>query len=89
MFEDDEESDEPARVLVDALVENNVLKLLVQNLQWLNDFDPDEMAVVYSILTMVENLVEVKPAVAKMVCARTKLLKWLLGVRDSGDFVVE
>ncbi|KAK7839720.1 beta-catenin-like protein 1 [Quercus suber] len=32
VFEDDEESDEPARVLVNALVENNVLKLLVQNL---------------------------------------------------------
>ena len=89
MFEDDEESDEPARVLVDALVENNVLKLLVQNLQQLNDSDPDEMAVVYITLTMVENLVEVKPAVAKMVCKTMKLLKWLLGIRDSGDSVAE
>ncbi|XP_050269938.1 uncharacterized protein LOC126713997 isoform X1 [Quercus robur] len=79
VFEDDEESDEPARVLVDALVENNVLELLVQNLQRLNDSDPDEMAAVYSTLTTVENLVEVKPAVAEMVCERTKLLKWLLG----------
>ena len=79
VFEDDEESDEPARVLVDVLVENNVLELLVQNLQRLNDFDPDEMAMVYSTLTMVENLVEVKPAVAEKVCERTKLLKWLLG----------
>ena len=26
VFEDDEESDEPARVLVDVLVENNVLE---------------------------------------------------------------
>ena len=41
--------------------------------------DPNEMAAVYSTLTTVENLVEVKPAVAKMVCERTKLLKWLLG----------
>ncbi|KAL0016201.1 hypothetical protein SO802_003270 [Lithocarpus litseifolius] len=79
VFEDNEESNEPARVLVDALVENNVLELLVQNLQRLNDFDPDEMAAVYSMLTTVENLVEVKLAVAEMVCERTKLLKWLLG----------
>ena len=79
MFEDDEESDESARVLVDTLLENNVLELLVQNLQRLNDFDPDEMATVYSMLTTVENLVEVKPAVAEMVCERTKLLKWLPG----------
>ena len=45
----------------------------------MNDSDPDEMATVYSMLTTVENLVEVKPAVAKMVCERTKLLKWLPG----------
>ena len=56
-----------------------MLELLVQNLQQLNDSNPDEMAAVYSMLTTVENLVEVKPAVAKMVCERTKLLKWLLG----------
>ena len=40
-------------------------------------YDPDEMAAVYSTLTMVENLVEVKPAVAEMVCERMMLLKWL------------
>ena len=55
--------------------------------------DPDEMAAVYSTLTTVENLVEVKPAVAEMVCKRTKLLKWLLGSgllgsRFCGDEVV-
>ena len=50
-------------------------------------FDPDEMAAVYSTLTTVENLVEVKPAVAEMVCERTKLLKWL-GSRFCGDEVV-
>ena len=40
-------------------------------------YDPDEMAAVYSTLTTVENLVEVKPAMAKMVCKRMMLLKWL------------
>ncbi|KAF4362949.1 hypothetical protein F8388_001053 [Cannabis sativa] len=74
-----EDNDEPARVLVDALVENNVLELLVQNLHRLSDTDPDEMAAVYNTLATIENLIEVKPAVAEMVCERTKLLKWLLG----------
>ena len=50
--------------------------------------DPDEMAAVYSTLTTVENLVEVKPVVAEMVCERTKLLKWLLGSRFCSDEVV-
>ena len=47
----------------------------------------------YSTLTTVENLVEVKPMLAEMVCERTKLLKWLLGSgllgsRFCGDEVV-
>ncbi|KAF5737722.1 beta-catenin-like protein 1 [Tripterygium wilfordii] len=74
-----EDNDEPARVLVDALIENNVLELLVQNLHRLSDSDPDEMAAIYSTLATIENLVEVKPAVAELVCERTKLLRWLMG----------
>lgn len=73
-----DENDEPARVLVDALVENNVLELLVQNLLRMSDSDPDEMAAVYSSLATIENLIEVKPAVAELVCEKTKLLKWLM-----------
>lgn len=74
-----EDNDEPAKVLVDALVENSVLELLVQNLHRLSDFDPDEVAAVYNTLATIENLIEVKPAVAELVCEKTKLLKWLLG----------
>ncbi|CAI0548340.1 unnamed protein product, partial [Linum tenue] len=74
-----EDNDEPARVLVDALVENNVLELLVQNLQRLSETDADEMAAIYTTLATIENMIEVKPAVAELVCERTKLLRWLLG----------
>ncbi|KAF2583811.1 hypothetical protein F2Q70_00037840 [Brassica cretica] len=80
-----EDNDEPARVLVDALVENNVLELLVQNMNRLSEGDPDEAAAIYATLTVIENLVEVKPSVAEMVCERTKLLRWLvlkIKVRD-------
>ncbi|XP_039046247.1 beta-catenin-like protein 1 [Hibiscus syriacus] len=74
-----EDNDEPARILVDSLIENNVLELLVQNLQRLSDKDPDEMSAIYNTLASIENMIEVKPAVAELVCERTKLLKWLLG----------
>ncbi|CAA7038548.1 unnamed protein product [Microthlaspi erraticum] len=73
-----EDNDESARVLIDALVENNVLELLVQNMNRLSEADPDEATAIYATLTVIENLVEVKPAVAEMVCERTKLLRWLL-----------
>ncbi|KAL9320208.1 hypothetical protein ACSQ67_012047 [Phaseolus vulgaris] len=74
-----DDNDDSARVLVDALVDNSALELLVQNLHRLNDSDPDETAAVYGTLATVENLIEVKPAVAELVCEKTKLLKWLLG----------
>lgn len=74
-----EDNDEPARVLVDNLVENNALELLVQNLLRLNESDPDEAAAVHSTLATIENLIEVKPAVAEIVSEKTKLVRWLLG----------
>eukprot|EP00262_Sarcandra_glabra_P004431 TRINITY_DN1544_c0_g7_i1.p1 TRINITY_DN1544_c0_g7~~TRINITY_DN1544_c0_g7_i1.p1 ORF type:complete len:573 (+),score=79.30 TRINITY_DN1544_c0_g7_i1:126-1721(+) len=73
-----EDNDEPARVLVDSLVENNALELLVQNLSRLSDTDPEEVSAVYNTLATIENMIEVKPAVAELVCERTKLLRWLL-----------
>jgi beta-catenin-like protein 1 len=74
-----EENDEPTKVLVDALVDCSVLELLVQNLHRLSEKDADENAAVYNTLATIENLIEVKPAVAELVCEKTKLLKWLLG----------
>lgn len=74
-----DDNDEPAKVLVESLVENSVLELLVQNLQRLSEGDQDEMAAVYNTLATIENLIEVKPAVAELVCERTKLMRWLLG----------
>ncbi|KAK1322134.1 hypothetical protein QJS10_CPA03g02524 [Acorus calamus] len=74
-----EDNDEPAKVLVDALVENNALELLVQILGKLSESDPDENAAVHAALATIENMVEVKPAVAEIVCERTRLLKWILG----------
>lgn len=72
-----EDNDESAQVLVDALVENNAVELLVQNLARLSDSDPDESAAIYNTLSTVENLIEVKPSVSELVCEKTKLLKWL------------
>nr|XP_043608435.1 beta-catenin-like protein 1 [Erigeron canadensis] len=74
-----DENDEPVKMLVDCLLENNVLECLVNNLLRLNESDPDEVSAVYSTLTTIENLIEVKPAVAELVCEKTKLLRWIVG----------
>ncbi|KAK3003323.1 hypothetical protein RJ639_020170 [Escallonia herrerae] len=81
-----EDNDEPARTLVDSLVENNVLELLVQLLPRLSETDPDEMAAVYNVLATIENLIEVRPVVAELVCERTKLMRWLLGKIKTREF---
>ncbi|KAK9106434.1 hypothetical protein Syun_022445 [Stephania yunnanensis] len=81
-----DENDEAVRVLVDALVENNALELLVQNLGRLSESDPDEMSAAYGTLATVENMVEVRPAVAELVCERTKLLRWMLGKIKAREF---
>lgn len=72
-----EDNDESAQVLVDALIENNAVELLVQNLARLNDSDPDESTAIYNTLSTIENLIEVKPSVSELVCEKTKLLKWI------------
>lgn len=74
-----DDNDEPAKILVDSLIENNVLELLVHNLLRLNEGDSDEVAAVYNSLATIENLIEVKPGVAELVCERTKLMRWILG----------
>ncbi|KAH9625791.1 hypothetical protein KSS87_006035 [Heliosperma pusillum] len=74
-----DDNEDSARVLVDSLIENNCLELLVQNLLRLNDSDPDEASAVHVSLGIVENLIEVKPNVAEIVCEKTKLMRWLLG----------
>ncbi|XP_065029118.1 uncharacterized protein LOC135652214 [Musa acuminata AAA Group] len=76
---DDDDNEEAVRVLVDTLLENNALELLVQNLARLSEADPDEATAIYNTLSTIENLIEVKPAVAELVCERTKLLRWLIG----------
>lgn len=72
------ESDEPALVLVESMIENNALELLVQNLSRLDEGESDEAAAVFNTLSLLENMIEVKPAVTELVCERTKLLRWLL-----------
>lgn len=74
-----EDNDEPAKILIDSLVENNALELLVQNLARMSENDEDEKSAVYNTLATIENMIEVKPNVAELVCERTKILRWLLG----------
>ncbi|KAJ9505301.1 hypothetical protein QJQ45_028331 [Haematococcus lacustris] len=73
-----EEYGEEARLLAGALLEANVLELLVQRLASLNEKVPEEAAAVFNCLHTFENLIEVQPDIAEQVVDKTRLLKWLL-----------
>lgn len=83
-----DENNESVQILVDCLVENNVLESLVQNLLRLNESDSDEVSAVFGTLTSIENMIEVKPNVAELVCERTKLLRWIIGKIKVREFDV-
>eukprot|EP00899_Mesostigma_viride_P004213 jgi/Mesvir1/13793/Mv15956-RA.2 len=72
------DSDQEALELANALVDVNVLESLVQNLHRLEETIPDEAQCVHNTLGTIENLIEIKPEVATLVCEKTKILKWLL-----------
>lgn len=73
-----EDAEEEAAALVEGLLDNDALSLLVHRLNAFNESVPEEAAAVYNVLTIFENIIEVKPEVAELVLEKTKLLKWLL-----------
>uniref|UniRef100_A0A7S3R3A3 Beta-catenin-like protein 1 N-terminal domain-containing protein n=1 Tax=Dunaliella tertiolecta TaxID=3047 RepID=A0A7S3R3A3_DUNTE len=74
-----QEHEEEARSLVAALLENNVLELLVQRLTSFNEKVEEEAKAVFNCLNTFENMVETDPSVAEQVVEKTRLMKWLLG----------
>ncbi|CAI8592203.1 unnamed protein product [Vicia faba] len=68
-------------------VSSSAFELLLQNLHHLSDSGPDENAAIYNTVATIENLIEVQPVVAELVCEKTKLLgrlRWgsLMGIRN-------
>jgi beta-catenin-like protein 1 len=64
--------------LLDALVENQGLELLVQNLGRLDEEKDDDARGVNTTLSVFENIHEARPSLAAAVANRTSLLSWLL-----------
>ncbi|PPQ72573.1 hypothetical protein CVT26_003704 [Gymnopilus dilepis] len=79
-YEDDdyEKSEEAMSILVDALVENQALDLLVDNLARLNESDEADRQGVFHVLGIFENVVGFNPALSTRLISKTKLLSWLL-----------
>eukprot|EP00823_Brevimastigomonas_motovehiculus_P003923 TRINITY_DN2495_c1_g1_i1.p1 TRINITY_DN2495_c1_g1~~TRINITY_DN2495_c1_g1_i1.p1 ORF type:complete len:675 (-),score=231.53 TRINITY_DN2495_c1_g1_i1:165-2189(-) len=67
-------------LLVDAMVSANAISALVNNMDRLDEKLPDESKCVYNSLNIVENLIEVNPSLASLVCtqASNKFIEFLI-----------
>ncbi|XP_051887191.1 beta-catenin-like protein 1 [Pristis pectinata] len=71
------ESEEGAEVLIDALLEGQVVALLVQNLERLDETVKEEADGVHNTLAIIENLAEFRPEMCTE-AAQQGLLQWML-----------
>ncbi|KFO91286.1 Beta-catenin-like 1, partial [Buceros rhinoceros silvestris] len=71
------ESEEGAEVLIDALVEGQVVALLVQNLERLDESVKEEADGVHNTLAIIENMAEFRPEMCTE-AAQQGLTQWLL-----------
>ncbi len=72
------EEEEKAMVFVDALVAAQGLELVVQNLSRLDEANEEDAQGVHHSMSILENLVELQPALAVTLCEKTHILKFLL-----------
>ncbi|RXW24656.1 hypothetical protein EST38_g1148 [Candolleomyces aberdarensis] len=73
-----EETEEALKLLIDALVENSIFELLVDNLGRLNETEESDRVGVFHILGIFENILGLNPELAAEMITKTKILPWLL-----------
>ncbi|XP_013398797.1 beta-catenin-like protein 1 [Lingula anatina] len=71
------ESEEGAEALVDALLEGQIVAVLVQNLERLDESNKEESEGVHNTLGIIENITEFRPEVCPD-AAKQGLMQWLL-----------
>lgn len=72
------EESEKAMTFVDAFVAGQGLELVVQNLSRLDESSEEDAQGVHHSMSILENLVEIRPDLAVTVCEKTHILKYLL-----------
>jgi beta-catenin-like protein 1 len=60
------------------LISLQLLELIVQNLSRLDESNEEDAAGVHNTLGIIENLIEVRPDIAVLICSKTHILKFLL-----------
>lgn len=80
-LEDEEEHEEAQaalKTLIEALLENSILELLVDNLSRLNETEESDRQGVFHILGVFENMLGFNPDLSLILVSKTKMMNWLL-----------
>ncbi|TFY82710.1 hypothetical protein EWM64_g1309 [Hericium alpestre] len=75
---DQDERDAALKSLIDALLENLILDLLVENMSRFNESEEADREGIFHVLGIFENIVGSDPKLAEQLILKTTLLKWLL-----------
>lgn len=70
--------EEALKMLVEALMENNIFELLVNNLSRLNEAEETDRSGVFHILGIFENLLGFNADFAPLLVSKTPIMKWIL-----------
>ncbi|CAG8541164.1 6682_t:CDS:10 [Paraglomus brasilianum] len=73
-----EHEENAMKEFVNALLENQMLELLVQNLRRLDENESADNQGVFNTLGVVENLTSLDPSISERVVMETDLLQWIL-----------
>ncbi|KAF8914668.1 DUF1716-domain-containing protein [Mucidula mucida] len=76
--EDDELTAEALKTLIEALLENSILELLVENLKRFNEQEESDRQGIFHILGIFENILGFNPSLSPDLVAKTNIMKWLL-----------
>ncbi|KIJ70518.1 hypothetical protein HYDPIDRAFT_78492 [Hydnomerulius pinastri MD-312] len=77
--EDEQEETQAAlKILIEALVQNSVLELLVDNLSRLNEAEESDRQGIFHIIGVFENVLGFNPELSVQLVSKTKMMNWLL-----------
>ncbi|CAK5275538.1 unnamed protein product [Mycena citricolor] len=71
-------AEEALKLLIEALLENSILELLVDNLVRLNEKEDSDRQGVFHVLGIFENILGFNPDLATRLVSKTTMLTWLL-----------
>ena len=80
------DGDDILQTFVDKLLEYQLLELLISNLGRLNENLDTDIQGVFHTLSLIENLLSLRPSLSESICEQTPILSWLINRLNQSTF---